>query len=327
MKDVVGEVAELLTGEERDAEVLRQRLAAIRHRHAGLKLDLLAHPEPFDGSVSFDVLIRGRGPALSVGVAGSPALPWPLRAVVRNEDQTVVRVNGQVVSMAEAVAVLEDAWDDPAVLRRLVHAALVMQSLVDDPIEFSDEQIQQASHAFRRARGLYTADDTEQWLTDRGMTRRRFTELVARAARIAELRRRVTADRIEAWFRDHREAYGTLAVAWAVGVAPDALVTDPLGTVLAARTGGVVRWRVGAVPTGARALTTTALRESVEVQIDGRSAVAVVLERTEAEWDEQTAELVARDAFIDWLEERRARADVQWYWGHEARTGRATGAL
>src|SRR5690349_17118526 len=64
------------------------------------RLDVVPQEEPFDGSISHDVLIRRVGaPTVSVGVAGSANLPWPLRAMVRARDRNVVRVNGTTITV------------------------------------------------------------------------------------------------------------------------------------------------------------------------------------------------------------------------------------
>lgn len=158
-------------------------------------------------------------------------------------------------------------------------------------------------------------------MAERGLNEQQFAEAVLSAARLAELRRRVVGDRVAAHFAERREQYATLAVAWVVRPAATTLPVDPLAAVLSARDGGVTRWRVADLPAGARVLASSPVGVPADVELGGRAATAVVLSRTEAVLDEATSALVARDAFADWLEERRRGSDVEWFWSDPARTG------
>ena len=52
--------------------------------------------------------------------------------------------------------------------------------------------------------------------------------------------------------------------------------------------------------------------------------LAVVLDRRRAVLDDATRDAVERRLFDAWLGERRRTAHVQWFWGNEARTAKAT---
>lgn len=319
------------------AEEIRRELAVLqaqlRRDHPDVRLDLASHPESFDGSASHDVIVRGAGRTLSIGVAGSPLLPWPLRGVVRPTDQVVLRVNGHVLTMGEAVHVLDGTFEEPRLLRELVHAAVISHACIEDPVEISDAELQQAADAFRRAKGLCDAEQTGQWLDEHGLTPERFAGLVERAAALAAFRRRAaTAGRVEAAFARNRSDYARLTVAWAAlpidaGLPGDAgLWTDPMRAVLAAhaagRDGAVCRWLARDLPPGASALAAAPVGEPVDVSLAGNTVLAVVLARAEASLDAETRLLVEQDVFTEWLEERRRTADVEWYWGAPARTRR-----
>jgi putative peptide maturation system protein len=317
-----------------DTDALRSELRIVAQRlrtdRPGLRLHLVAHTEPYDGSVAHDVVIRDGGEVLVIGTAGGVDLPWPLRGVMRASEQRVLRVNGQKLDVGGVVACLDFLFDDRQTLQTLVHSCLVAEALEEEPVALSREEVQQAVDAFRRAKGLLTAEQTARWLAERALSPEEFSALVRRTAAVAALRRRIAPPaRVRAAFEKDPQRYATVLVAWAQGATGEmagAELQEVSRARAAGRPAGVSEWSGGSVPPGIAGVTRATVGVAVQVVIDGEPGTAVVVDRRGAVLDGATSDLIERELFGAWLAERRATADIEWHWGDALRTGRAAGA-
>lgn len=318
-------------------DVARQRFQQFREEHADTDLTLIWEIEPADGSVSYDILIRETTGTTSLAVAPTEQLPWPLRGVTRSSEHDLLKLDGTRLTVAQGLAELDFVWSRTDLLTRLVDACVVAQELAERPIAVDGADVQACSEAYRRGKGLLTAEDTLTWLKQRGLTQARFTELMTRAATVRALRRRITGDLVTDWFDAHGASLDLLTVAWATrrgDVPPGSHVSDEEWTdgddrdVLAAvadavrqgHGGGVTRWReIDAPPELAGAQR----GQTLDVTVDGGTAVARMLARDTARLDEATRQDVEKILFADWLTERRREADIEWFWGDSAGTSSA----
>jgi putative peptide maturation system protein len=274
-------------------------------------------------------------------------VPWPLRGVQRWTDRELLRVNTTAMRVDQAIACLDFIWDDRRIIDRLVNACLIQDALAREPIELSDEELQQAMDGFRRARRLYTAEETRRWLARRGMTHEQLEEYVGDTALVARLRRRVTDGRVDAYFTANRERFDAAAVARI----DFATAADARRAGDRARGGQTdfyalaeQRFREGTQPAGqpgqpARELFALIRRgQAAEplaaavfaaapgdvigpVPWDGGHSLLRVLEFAPARLDEPTRREIERLLFDEWLEDRRRAATIEWNWGSAARTG------
>jgi putative peptide maturation system protein len=317
----------------RESDEARRRLAELQARHAEHRLHLTADEEAYDGSLHYALLVRqADGLTLSLSAAAGPGLPWPLRGVARASEYDLLAVNGVRVPFAEALACIDAIFDDRQLLRTLVDSCLIGQALDEQPVDVSPSLLQETADAFRRAKHLYSADATRAWLAERSLSEARFAELIAHQAKVRALRRRVAGGRVHDWFAHHRHELDVVTAAWvalpASGDDPvEELKTDPLRAILNAhrdgRRGGLAEWRVEELPDGVRSLVGAGTGAATPIDMGG-AAVADVLDRRDAVLDDVTRDAVERRLFDAWLGERRRVAHVQWFWGNEARTARAT---
>jgi putative peptide maturation system protein len=312
----------------------RARLQGLRGRYPEARVDLLWEEEACDRSVHYDALLYREGDGtVSLSYCPERTLPWPLRGVQRWSEMNLVRVNATVLKVDQAVALLDFAWGDAPVLRRLVHAAVVREALERDPVSVSDEDMQRALDGFRRVHRLYRAADMRRWMEQRGLTQEKLEGLVAEMAQLAALRSRVTAGRVEEYFDAHRADFDTASLAqFAV---PDADGARQIADEI--RTGAVDFYaaaersflaggpaagdlfatvRRGKVSPELAAALDAAPGEVVGPIRRGDGYVIVrVLSRTPARLDGPTRAAVQDALFELWLEERRATAAIEWYWG------------
>jgi putative peptide maturation system protein len=326
--DLLTEAAALLSRHSCDEDGARAAVAALQARHPEHRLHLAVDEEAYDGSVHCALLIRqAGGPTLSLSAAAGQGLPWALRGVAKASEYDLLAVDGVRVPVAEALASVDALFDDPDLLRSLVDACLIGQALDAEPVDVPPALVQETADAFRRSRGLHSAEDMRNWLSERSLAPERFAELIGDLARTRALRLRVAGGRVGAWLAAHRDELATVSVAWAAGEDGSALAADPLAAIVRAhrqgRPGGVGEWRAAELPSGLRALAAAAPGAPQAVELTGGPGVAVVLDRRPAVPDDATRELVERRLFEHWLAERRRGAHVEWFWGDRARTERA----
>ena len=252
----------------------------------------------------------------------------------------LVRVNATILKVDQAVALLDFAWGEAPMLKRLVHACLVREALEREPVSPSDADLQRALDGFRRTHRLYKAADMHRWMEQRGLTQEKLEGLVAELAQLAALRDRVTAGRVDDYFAAHRTDFDTVSVSqFAVADADRARrIADEIRSgaldFYAAAEG--ISWKRGRLPS----LFVTLRRGQAPPELIAALAaepgavvgpvrrgeayvISRVLSNTPARLDAPTRAAVQDVLLETWLEDRRADSTVEWYWGPaDAASGR-----
>jgi putative peptide maturation system protein len=328
-----------LEGLNRDGSRPEHALAHIRslqERYPAFAIDLLWEKEDYDDSFHYDILMRRPDEGtISLAYAPDRALPWPMRGAQRWSEGHLMRVNGKVVRVAQAVACMDFIWDQAPVAARLVNASLVQEELERNPVDLSREQIQRAMDAFRRRRSLFTAEATLGWMRDRGLTHEHLERLVADEAAVAALRDRVVANRVDPWFEQHQADFDTVSIARCPF--PDkASAAAALDRV---RFGSIDFYELAqarfldASPSGGdlfsvvdRRTASSAFEERVFTAApgslvgpiatdEGGYAIVRILDVRPGRLDEPTRRKVKQILFDAWLDQRRREAAIEWYWG------------
>jgi putative peptide maturation system protein len=192
-------LADLARDAVRPADALA-RVAALRAAHPGVEIELVWEETPADGSLHYDLLLRG-GPeaagTLSLSWCPDGALPFALRGAHRWSDRDLLRVDGVPFTVPEAMIALELLWREARLIDRVIDSAIVKRTLLREPIDLDEEAQQAAVDAFRAARGLTTASATSAWLRDRGFAVEQLLELACDEAILAALRARVARPALE----------------------------------------------------------------------------------------------------------------------------------
>jgi putative peptide maturation system protein len=319
------------------------RLRGLKPKHPHVETELVWEEQDYDGSLHYDLLLRREAEGtVSLSFCPERALPWPLRGVHRLSDRHLVRVNNTSLDVAQAIACIDFIWDEARIVNRLIHVCLIQEALARDPVEVSDAELQQAMNAFRRRHRLDRADDTYRWLERNGMTAAKLEALVADEVKIAKLRERVTAGRVEDYFESHRADFATARVA-------RLHFPDKEGaclTIEQLRSGALDFYEAAErlfLTPGERSahppadLFTLLRRRSAPAELaavfagapgdllgpvrtEEGYAIFRVLSLTPARLDEATRATIKKTLFEEWLEERRRAARIEWYWGNAART-------
>ncbi|SNT62161.1 putative peptide maturation system protein [Streptosporangium subroseum] len=313
----------------------REALGELRERYPEAVFRLLWQREEYDGSLHYDLLIKeSEHGTVSLSWCPDRALPWPLRGVHRASELLLLRVNGVDMQIPDAIAQLDFLWDEARLTDRLVTACLLQEELYESPIAFSEAELQEAVDAFRRARGLVTAQVTREWMELHSLSVRDLEELVAGEAAVARLRDRVTAGQVESYFAEHRGEFDRVRVARLVYSdqtharrAAEQVLDGADFYAVAEReflTGRASGDLFGDLPADELGQGEKGVVEAGDVlgpiPLGDEFAVLKVLSVETAALDDRTRQRVGRVLFDEWIAERRKSAKIEWFWGNTART-------
>ncbi|MGH2557424.1 MAG: TIGR04500 family putative peptide maturation system protein, partial [Thermomicrobiales bacterium] len=320
-------------------DAARSGLRHLQERHPVTRMDLVWEEEAYDHSVHYDVLLHlPAAGTISLSYCPDRGLPWPLRGVHRWREKELLRVNASILQVDQAIACLDFMWDEAAIAHRLINVCLIQEELERQPIALSDDELQGAMDAFRRGRRLYTAEQTREWMTRRGLNHEQLEQMVADEATVAKLRERLTAGHVDAYFAEHRAEFDEARIAQCIfpdaeqaaaarqeieaGAATLADVTErqflAASPAVTEPASGLFRFlRRGAEPDA----LTSAVFDARPGELVGPVStaeghvVARVLAIRTAELDESTRRAIQQRLFDEWLEARRGAATIEWHWG------------
>lgn len=312
-----------------------QALVALRERHLGRQLELVWERESYTGAIHYDLLVGVAGGTLSIGYCADEEVPWPVRGLSRVNEALVVRVDDDPVQIGEVVTSLDYAWHQLHVGRHLIDMSLVAREIRDRRIEVSDDQLAAAFDAFRVRRRLFSAAAVERWLAEHGASLAQLEHHLRQDVARDELRRQVIGGPAaeDAQFAAHRADFDRVHIARIhvadrtaaealhaeLCAAPRRLLAVAQQRFLHGVAGGDVfatLRRDELVPEQAAQLFDTEPGQVAPLQVSGDGfEVVQVLRRVPAELDEATRTVVGDRLFARWLEARRARARVEWFWG------------
>ena len=313
----------------------RARIAAA----VGPGVELVHERDAAGDTYHFDAILDEPGGAVVLRYCPDRSMPFALRGAERVSDRDLVRVDGEVLPVEQAIALLDFVWSERPLMRRLLDVCIMQAALRAEPVDLSDGAVQAALDRIRVTNGLFTADQTQRWMAERGLTHEALEDHAADQAAILALRGRVVGARVAAEFAAHRAEYDAATLAQVV-LPDDAEHRALVERVLADHLGiaGAIGLAVGAGRSAGEDLAITsvrrreltgALREAVFerpagqlhlVRDGGRLALVHVFARRAAELDAATEELIATELFDAWLAERRAAARIVWNWGSADRT-------
>jgi putative peptide maturation system protein len=330
-----------------EPEEAKSGLRPLQRRHSDVAMHLIWEEEAYDRSHHYDALLNlPEGGTVSISYCEDRAKPWPLRGVLRWSDADLLRVNNNVLKVDQAIACLDFIWDDARITDRLVNVCLIQEELERNPVELSDDELQAAMDAFRRARKLHKAADTHRWMQRRGVTYQELERIATSEATIQKLRDNLVASRVGDYFEAHTCSFDTahfvhLAMRHEVGAqelceqlrggAIDFFETAQNLFVAKQSTAPVFRAvQRRDTPEEFRAELFQSAAGSVlgPVRDEDGYALVRVLSVVKAKLDDPTRDAIKKILFEEWLEKRRGTASIEWFWGNARKTARAhsTGA-
>jgi putative peptide maturation system protein len=329
----IAEYVRTVTLRQPSHEDAQAELWALTEAWTGLHARVVSSLEEYDSSRHFDVLLTDAEGTYTVSFAPADGLPWPLRGVHRWNEGDLLRVNGTTLRIQQAIASLDFVWERDDLLGHLVNVCLVDEELAARvPFAVSDADLQARLDEFRRARGLLSVADTQEWLGQHGISHRQLERRLSDALRVELLAEQVVGDAVADFLKADKSKLGIFPVMLASAASQEDLQE------LRHRIAAPASWHTWAVTTGGNrrevrsyridafdAAPSLAVLASDDVPVGTvsemfphRDAHALACKVGPTEPPEPGPELTkrVRDRFFaDWLAKRRRCADVEWYWG------------
>jgi putative peptide maturation system protein len=304
----------------------REEVSRFRERHPGHRVDLLVDQAPGSPWVEYDLLVDdGADGTVALSWRGDGGVPWSVRYTEHWAANLVVTVNDSHLSVQDALLFLK-FWgeEQPALLDELVEQQLLSLAIDRDPPDVTEEELQLEADSFRHRHGLESAQATTRWLAEVGLSEERFSFFLEGTIQRRKLVERVTGERCELWFEQHRRDYDSLRLVRAEMAAED----EAARLAAAARGGGKGLLRAMEESGSDRAVLESRLAHEVPAEVAGAEPGSVVgpvntgsgyqlwevLGRRPAVLDPPTRAVIQTRLFRDWLTERRAEARVRWHW-------------
>lgn len=324
----------------------RTRLQDLRKRHPELGLNLLSESEVYDNSIHYDALIRmGNAGTVSISYCPEKATPWPLLGVHRWNDADLLRVNGYVLKVDEAIAFLDFVWDEAPIAKQLINQCIIREELARESIVLSDDELQTAVDQFRIARHHHTAEDTLRWLDENGLTHESFEQIVADGCLINKLRARVVGERVEETFQQRRREFDCARVA-SIKFADEQAALRIAGQIrneeidfysaseiCFAQRNVIDGVSAGCFATIQRHQMSAELAEQIFTARPGQLVGPIptqygfdlmrILSIVPAQLDSRLRAEIEHVLFEEWLEQRRHDARIEWCWGNARKTAAA----
>jgi putative peptide maturation system protein len=261
----------------------------------------------------------------------------------RWKDSDLVRVNGVVLSVADAVTQLDMLWEREPLMQRLIDRCLIDEALERDPVEVSDAEIQRAFDAMRRGRRLLSTADLDAWMKDTGTSWQVLESMAMQLARVAKLRERTVGHRVDDALKGDLSRFDWVSLATvsahrseAIDAVREEARRGGLGLLHAAQCvfvqggneryetqlGRLRRHQLDDALQHAISEVTSGCNGNDENRVLGpldtgeRFMLAEVLALEAARPDDpELRRLVATQLFDDWLCDRRRHAKIEWFWG------------
>jgi putative peptide maturation system protein len=309
------------------------RLDRLRKELGDESADLVWHVETIDGSIAYCLLLRDEdGCVVSLGRARG-GLPWALRGVRAWSEEDLVRINGRVVKVEEAIAFLELDAPNLNVAGRIVDSLLLREEVRRLEEHVEAPAIQAQVDDLRRQLGLESSTRTLRWLTERGMAVADLESYARDLVLIHSLQRTaVDLDSIRAYFEVNRSAFAKAEIHWtwrpnedrARSALDELLRGTPIEQLALDLSNDLERVQLPvAVRRFRRDLPDTfaPLFDPGVTPVFGPIpfrrgwVVGKRIDLTPAEWSQEVENAIREELFSQWLTARRSAARIEWLWG------------
>jgi putative peptide maturation system protein len=323
-----------LRSEQVPVEAAWDEIIRLRERHPDRFINLIWERESFVDKVHYDILLEVGAGTLSVSYCAEEDVPWPARGLQRVNESLVLRVNDDPVQIGHVVTSLDYAWHQLHVGRHLIDMSLIDQAIRERRIEVSDVQLEAALTAFRVRRRLFTAAAVEHWMAEHGASQIQLEQHLRRDVARDELRRQVTggAGAHAAYFMAHRADFDRVQLARIVvagrepadalhrelSQAPQRFLAVAQHQFLQGAGAGelfMTLWRDELEPEQLAVFDTEPGQLAPVVASGDSFELVQVLRRLPAVLDDETRARIDDRLFGRWLDEQRACARVEWFWG------------
>lgn len=173
-------------------DVAQRKLAAASN---GARIELLWEHEIESDRYHYDAILHLPNGTLSVAFCPDDMLPWPLRGAHRWEEQDVVHVNGRRRTHKDVFSLVErHLWAGADLARAIVDECLLEQEADLRNVSVADDEVRLALDSFRAERNLRTEAHLIKWLQDAGMSLDDLHNTLRNAIRLRKVEEIVAAE-------------------------------------------------------------------------------------------------------------------------------------
>lgn len=312
----------------------RARLEEVREAIGDPSVDLVWHVNPIDDSIAYSVLLRDDDGALISLARARGGLPWALRGAHRWSEEDLVRINGRVVKVEEAIAFLELDAPDLRVVDRIVDSFLLQEEIAKRDQAVDGASLQAELDDLRRGLGLITASDTRAWLEARHMTHGDLERRARDGVLLRRLREQVIGpEAVRACFAQKASSFSAATLHWlwrgtreqATSAFEELTAGRPIEQ-LAFDLGNdeghaqmplaVRRYRSDLPDAFGPVFEPDAPSPFGPIEFRGGFVVGYRVDLAPAALTDEVEARIRRQLFDEWLAVRRTGADIDWLWGH-----------
>lgn len=308
----------------------RAQFETFRATHPDIEAELCLTPSAVRDSVEYDLLIEAPGGVVGVSWRPNDGIPWTVKYAEHWTAIHVLSVGKLFIEVQHALLLFKLIGGDHSnLLDRLLHYALIQHAIQQSPPPVAKVELQAAADRFRKARGLLSAEATQRWLREVGLTPQGMEKFLLQIVQTGKLKRKVTRSRMQPFFEEHAGEFDLLKLV--IVEIPSEMLAATLASegrkhgLLTAIEKVVKECHRDAEPLTAR-LSTQRMFELPPAFLvasagtivgptrDGNTyRVTEVLHRRPAAFDAETRRIIEERLFKEWLNERRHQIDVRWY--------------
>lgn len=134
--------------------------------------------EEASGKYSYCLLVATGSETFSVSATENGALPWSLRGGVRLDSNILATVNGNPLTVVQAITYIDAVLNKGNLLSELVDFSLMSAAAKHYEIPVSRDRLDAATANYFTTRGIAGKAEIATWLAQRGLTMERFRTFI-----------------------------------------------------------------------------------------------------------------------------------------------------
>ncbi|MEV0585509.1 TIGR04500 family putative peptide maturation system protein [Nonomuraea sp. NPDC050310] len=307
-----------------DVPEARRAVARWRESRPATRAQLVADVRPGSPIVDYDlVLAHPDGGSVALTAPADDGVPWTVDHSTHWASGRVVTVDDFALLIQNALLTLRARAERDTTIQDELIDYCILSDLTGKELPPTQEELQQASDAYRIRNGLRSRDDMMRWLDAVGLNETAYTSHIFGLALKQRVRARIERETARDYLERNPAEFDQVWALWAEGpedrLAELAGAPDPAEALVRALTG---RDRISVHTAEGPALDLPEpLRAVPEKGVVGpvphgrHHLLGVVRERRPADpSDPAILAAAGRAGFAEHMAERRAKADITWHW-------------
>ena len=304
------------------AEV-KERFKQSMSAYQALQPRLITHRKPAQEQPQYEVFFSSAEGTLGLRWEPDMALPWTVAYADHWASNLVLTVDGIEITIQSALIYLSNVVSNhPDLMTELVNRAIWSRVLEKQIITIEEPTLEAAVLAFRKQRGLFLADATEQWLKVNGLTYAALKDLISHQLKIEKYQETMVAEKVDPYFEKNHRDFDSLTC-WQINGLTLPQAEDVVRSFKQDDTSFLAL-----VPQNAHVIRTTKARKSWHSAFgsgilgdtigpipSGKTyTVGYVISTQSAELNTQTRAKIQEILVQNWLAEQREIANIRWHW-------------